>query len=82
MSDSKHHGDHQEVTNYCLTNPYQPRDLVFCNLMCYAYNKFPEEYIPTVFETYITEVVVDEQPVSRKFAKKTHSRIMLIMHYI
>ena len=43
-----------------------------CLLMCYAYNKFPEEYIPTVFETYITEVVVDEQPVNRKFTKKTN----------
>ena len=37
-----------------------------CLLMCYAYNRFPQEYLPTVFDTYTIEVVVDGQPVSRK----------------
>lgn len=38
-----------------------------CLLMCYAYNIFPEEYIPTVFDTYTINVVVGGQSVSRKF---------------
>ena len=38
-----------------------------CLLMCYAYNRFPQEYLPTVFDTYVIEVVVDGQSVSRKF---------------
>ena len=37
-----------------------------CLLMCYAYNRFPQEYLPTVFDTYTIEVVVDGQSVSRK----------------
>ena len=56
----------------------QPRDIKLvaagdgavgktCLLMCYAYNRFAEGHIPTVFDTYTIEVVVDGQPVSRKF---------------
>ena len=38
-----------------------------CLLMCYAYNRFAEGHIPTVFDTYTIEVVVDGQSVSRMF---------------
>ena len=38
-----------------------------CLLMCYAYNRFPTEYLPTVFDTYTVDVVVDGHSINRKF---------------
>ena len=39
-----------------------------CLLMCYAYNRFPTEYLPTVFDTYTVDVVVDGHSINRKFS--------------
>lgn len=36
-----------------------------CLLMVYTKNGFPEEYVPTVFETYVTDVKVDSKQVVR-----------------
>ena len=38
-----------------------------CLLMSYAYNSFPEEYVPTVFDTYALDVTVDGRLVNRKY---------------
>ena len=38
-----------------------------CLLMTYAYNKFSEGYVPTVFDTYDMELLVEGQSISRKF---------------
>lgn len=38
-----------------------------CLLMTYAHNKFNEGYVPTVFDTYDMEVLVEGQSVRRKF---------------
>ena len=39
-----------------------------CLLMTYAHNKFNEGYVPTVFDTYDMEVLVEGQSVRRKFS--------------
>ena len=38
-----------------------------CLLMSYAYNRFPQEYVPTIFDTYTVEVIVNAQLVNRKY---------------
>ena len=34
-------------------------------LVSYAEGRFPEEYLPTVFDNYAAELIVDGQPISR-----------------
>lgn len=46
-----------------------------CLLMCYAYNRFPTEYLPTVFDTYTVDVVVDGHSINGKFSP--HNRIKI-----
>ena len=46
-----------------------------CLLMCYAYNRFPTEYLPTVFDTYTVDVVVDGHSINRKFSP--HNKIKI-----
>ena len=38
-----------------------------CLLMSYAHNRFPQEYIPTVFDTYTVEVIVEGQTINCKY---------------
>ena len=45
-----------------------------CLLMCYAYNRFPTEYLPTVFDTYTVDVVVDGHSINRKFSPPNNNR--------
>ena len=45
-----------------------------CLLMCYAYNRFPTEYLPTVFDTYTVDVVVDGHSINRKFSPPYNNR--------
>ena len=47
-----------------------------CLLMTYAHNKFNEGYVPTVFDTYDMEVLVEGQSVRRKFS------IMKMLSYL
>lgn len=35
-----------------------------CLLMVYTKNGYPTEYVPTVFETYVADVKVDDKQVS------------------
>lgn len=34
-----------------------------CLLIVFSKDEFPEEYVPTVFETYVADIEVDERPV-------------------
>ena len=45
-----------------------------CLLMTYAHNKFSEGYVPTVFDTYDMEVLVEGQSIRRKFPLFKHNR--------
>ena len=38
-----------------------------CLLVVFSNDKFPEGYIPTVFETYVTEFTVDCKKVNRTY---------------
>ena len=50
-----------------------------CLLMTYAHNKFSEGYVPTVFDTYDMEVLVEGQSIRRKLSLfKDNHKIILI----
>ena len=34
-----------------------------CLLIVFTKDEFPEEYVPTIFETYVADIEVDERPV-------------------
>jgi len=36
-----------------------------CMLMVFTNDHFPEEYVPTVFETYVSDIPIDGQNVSK-----------------
>ena len=37
-----------------------------CLLYVFSRDQFPEEYVPTVFETYVAVIALDNQEVRRK----------------
>ena len=41
-----------------------------CLLIVFSRDEFPDDYVPTVFETYVADIYVDGIPVSLSFCYK------------